>query len=85
MVDGRVILQTSEDWTPRRAARRSPPARSSRSRLTICVDGGALAPTVIFQPGPRQSIDGSATTKDKLIVVISDNVRGPRGGVYACG
>ncbi|TPG43641.1 S9 family peptidase [Sphingomonas koreensis] len=79
MVDGRVIIQTSEDWT---AGGKAIPAGALVSvTLADLQNGGALTPTVIFQPGPRQSIDGAAPTRDKLLVVYSDNVRG-RAATY---
>ncbi|MCM8730323.1 prolyl oligopeptidase family protein [Hephaestia sp. GCM10023244] len=80
MVAGRVLFQTSEDWTPEGAA--TIPAGALVSvTLDDLGNGGALAPHVVFQPGPRQSIDGVATTKDTVILAYSDNVRG-RAAVY---
>jgi prolyl oligopeptidase len=79
MVDGRVVFQTSENWT---ANGKTIPAGGLVSvSLADMADGGTLTPTVIFQPGPRQSVDGAAPTRDKLLVVYSDNVRG-RAAVY---
>ncbi|MGN6278068.1 MAG: prolyl oligopeptidase family serine peptidase [Sphingomonas sp.] len=79
MIAGRVLFQTSEDWT---AAGKTIPAGALVSvDLADMQDGGALTPTVIFQPGPRQSVVGAAPTKDKLVVVTSDNVRG-RAAIY---
>jgi prolyl oligopeptidase len=79
MIAGRVLFQTSEDWT---AAGKTIPAGALVSvPLAQLQAGGALTPTVIFQPGSRQSIDGAATTRDKLLLVYSDNVRG-RAAAY---
>ena len=73
MVDGQVVIQTSEDWT---AAGKTIPAGALVSVDYRQLTGGPITPTVIFQPGPRQSIDGAATTKTKLVATILDNVRG---------
>lgn len=73
MVDGHVIIRTSEDWA---AAGRTIPAGALVSVDYRRMTGGPLAPTVIFQPGPRQSVDGAAATRTRLIVTILDNVRG---------
>ncbi|MGN6268909.1 MAG: prolyl oligopeptidase family serine peptidase [Sphingomonas sp.] len=79
MVAGRVLFQTSEDWA---AGGTTIPAGALVSvTLDDLRNGGDLNPTVVFQPGPRESIDGAAVTKDKLILVYSDNVRG-RAAVY---
>ncbi|WP_447410742.1 hypothetical protein, partial [Clostridium perfringens] len=46
--------------------------------------GGTLSPTVIFAPNPRQSVDQVVATKDRLVLVYNDNVRG-RMAVYTPG
>lgn len=80
MIDSRVIFQTSEDWT---AGGTTIAAGGLVSvSLADMKNGGTLNPTVIFQPGPRQSVDSAAPTRDKLLVVYSDNVRG-RAAVYS--
>ncbi|HEU4960761.1 MAG TPA: prolyl oligopeptidase family serine peptidase [Sphingomonas sp.] len=79
MIAGRVIFRTSEDWI---ASGTTIPAGALVSvALADLEDGGALSPTVVFQPGPRQSIDSAAPTRDTLLVAYSDNVRG-RAAVY---
>jgi prolyl oligopeptidase len=42
---------------------------------------GDLHPTLVYQPGARESLNGITTTKDALITVQLDNVRG-RAFVY---
>ncbi|MGN6620446.1 MAG: prolyl oligopeptidase family serine peptidase [Sphingomonas sp.] len=79
MIDGRVVFQTSEDWTT--AGKTVPAGALVSVSLADMEDGGALSPTVILQPGPRQSIDGASATRDKLLVAYSDNVRG-RAAIY---
>ena len=79
MVAGRVLFQTSEDWTA--GGSTIPAGALVWVALDDLRDGGDLSPKVVFQPGPRQSIDGATTTRDKLVLAYSDNVRG-RAAVY---
>ena len=73
MVNGRVILKTSEEWN---AGGRVIPAGALVSVPRTELNGGPVAPTVVFQPGPRQSIDGVAATRSRVLAVVLDNVRG---------
>jgi prolyl oligopeptidase len=70
MVDGRVIITTSEAWD-------SFPAGAVVSvPLGEIEAGGALKPVLIFAPNARQSVSGASVTKSRVIVTITDNVRG---------
>jgi prolyl oligopeptidase len=73
MVDGHVVIQTSEDWS---SAGKTIPAGALVSVDYRQLTGGPITPTVIFQPNARQSISGAAATKTKLVATILDNVRG---------
>ena len=77
MIDGQVIFSTSDPWgeIPEGAVASAPLAE---------VEKGTINPTIVFAPGPRQSVDGMALTKSKLLLVVSDNVRG-RASVYTHG
>jgi prolyl oligopeptidase len=73
MVDGKVVIQLSEDWMEG--------GRSIKAGALVSVDhtrltGEPLSPTVIFQPGPRQSVDGASVTRTRVIASVLDNVRG---------
>jgi prolyl oligopeptidase len=76
IVDGRLLLTIREDWTPA-------PGRSFKSGSLLSYDlakwkkapNGAL-PSLVFAPGPRQTLRGFAPTRNKLILTILDNVRG---------
>lgn len=74
MVDGHVIIQTSEEW--KTGGVTVPAGAVATVTLKDIEDGGELSPKVIFAPGPRQSVNGVSPTKTKLIVTINDNVRG---------
>ena len=69
LVDAQVILQTSEPWgaVPTGAIASVPLTDFTANRMT---------PTVIFAPNARQSIDGVATTRTRIVAVVTDNVRG---------
>ncbi len=77
MVDGQVIFSTSEPWG-------TVPAGAIASVPLADVERGTMTPTIIFAPNARQSVDGVAGTKSKLIAVVTDNVRG-RAMVFAHG
>ncbi|MEG3164297.1 prolyl oligopeptidase family serine peptidase [Sphingomonas sp. PB2P19] len=77
LVDGQVIFSTSEPWG-------KVPAGAIASVPLADVERGTMTPTVIFAPNARQSVDGVAGTKSKLIAVVTDNVRG-RAMVFSHG
>jgi prolyl oligopeptidase len=72
MVDGRVIISTSEDWT---TGGKTIPAGALLSVDRAQFNGGPMTPTVLFQPTPRQSLDAAAATKTRVVAFILDNVR----------
>lgn len=77
LVDGQVIFSTSEPWG-------TVPAGAIASVPLADVERGTMSPTVIFAPNARQSVDGVAGTRSKLIAVVTDNVRG-RAMVFSHG
>ena len=75
LLRGRLLFTVNEAWS---AHGTTVPAGS-----LIAVDlaaalarPSALAPTIIFFPGLRQALQGVATTRDRLVVTFTDNVRG---------
>ncbi len=81
IVDGRLLVQLSEPWQAPGGARFATDSLISydleqwkRSPLTA-------RPTLVFAPGPRQTLSGVATTEGLLLVSLLDNVRG-RAFVY---
>ncbi|MGN6155235.1 MAG: prolyl oligopeptidase family serine peptidase [Sphingomicrobium sp.] len=77
MVDGRVIIQSQEDWKPKGAAKAFP----AGSLLSVNVadlraNPAALKPVLIYAPGPREALQGAVASKDVLLVSTLDNVRG---------
>src|SRR5437868_3220570 len=83
MVDGRVIIRSQEVWS---TAGKQFPAGSllSVDLAQLKSDPAHLEPTLIYQPGPREALEGAAASKDMLLVSVLDNVRG-RTLVYRPG
>ncbi len=69
MVAGRVIFETSDPWgaIPAGAAAWVPLAE---------IEAGKATPRPLFTPTPRQAVQQVATTRDRVIVAYTDNVRG---------
>ena len=77
MVDGRVIIQTQEEWKPAGAAQAFPAGSLlSVDLAALRADPAHLKPTLIYTPGPREALQGASAARDVLLVSILDNVRG---------
>ena len=77
MVDGRVIIQSQEAWSP------SGTGKKYRAGSLLSVDLAQLRNnpqhlkvTLIYSPGPREALEGASAAKGTLLVSILDNVRG---------
>lgn len=77
MVHGQVLFQTSDPWG-------AVPAGAVASAPLADVQANAIKPVVVFAPNPRQSVDEVVTTRDQVVLVYNDNVRG-RASVYTPG
>ena len=77
LLDGRLVFQTLEDW---RGYKAGDLVAYRPDELAAETAGGADAAHLLFSPGPRQSIEQVAVTKDQVVAAIYDNVR---GGLYA--
>lgn len=82
MVDGQVLIQTSEEWTSGGVT--VPAGALASVSLKALQEGGVLTPEILFAPTPRQSIDGVVATQNRVVLSLNDNVRG-RVRVYARG
>ncbi len=69
MVDGQVTFTTSDPWG-------AVPTGSIASAPLAQVEQNRIVPTVIFSPGPRQSVEQVAETRNNVVAVVNDNVRG---------
>ncbi|MFL6844892.1 MAG: prolyl oligopeptidase family serine peptidase [Allosphingosinicella sp.] len=77
MVDGRVIIETREDWRPAGSATTFPAgALVSVDLAQLKADPAHPRPTLIYAAGPRESMQSASASKGVLIVSILDNVRG---------
>lgn len=71
LVDNQLIFSTESDWN------------GFRIGDLLAYDLGALKadtegakPYLILRPGPRESIEGTTTTRNRLVVVLNENVKG---------
>jgi prolyl oligopeptidase len=77
LVDGRVIIQSQEAWSPAGSARQFPAGTLLSVDLAqLKANPARLRPTLIYSPGPREALEGAAASKDMLLVSTLDNVRG---------
>lgn len=81
MVAGRVLIEPKEDWA---AGGKTFKAGSlvSVELSALRADPAHLKPVLVHAPGPRESIAGTAETKNRLILTTFENVRG-RMHIYA--
>jgi prolyl oligopeptidase len=77
MVNGQVVFETSEAWG-------DVPAGAVASVALKELEAGRVRPGVVFKPSSRQAVSGIDTTRDRLLVLYTDNVRG-RVAVYTPG
>jgi len=80
MVRGRILIRLSEPWTAA-GAEFAAGSLVSVELAEAIADPGALKPTAVYVPGPRETLGGTATTRDRLVVTTYENVRG-RAFVY---
>ncbi len=77
MVDGRVIIQSQEAWSPSGAGKTYPAGSLLSVDLAqLRASPQHLKPTLIYSPGPREALEGASAAKGTLLVSILDNVRG---------
>jgi len=77
MVDGQVVFETSDPWG-------AVPAGALAYVSLKDLEGGRATPKLLFAPTPRQAVSGVSGTKNTLVVLYTDNVRG-RAAVYRPG
>jgi prolyl oligopeptidase len=82
LFDGQLLVRIGQDWQA------GADGVSVREGTLVAIDlaqatahPDALKPVVVYAPGPRQSLDSAAGTKDALVVTTLDNVRG-RAALY---
>jgi len=75
MVDGQILVQLSEPW------KEGDTSIEAGALVSFDAAGAAahpdrLDPVTIFAPGPRESVGGVSTTRDRVLASIYQNVRG---------
>ncbi len=75
MLNGQVVVQLSEPWTTGTTTIKSG-GLAAFSLATALKTPDALAPVAIVEPGPRESVAGASATRSRLLVGMTDNVRG---------
>jgi prolyl oligopeptidase len=75
LIDGQVIVQLSEAWQAGATAIRAG-ALASFDAAQAAKTPNRLAPVAIFEPGPRESVQSASATRTRLLVGITENVKG---------
>jgi prolyl oligopeptidase len=74
---GRLIVSLKQDWRPTPGGRVFPQGSVvSLDLAQVRADPDHLVPTLVWAPGPRESLDAVSATRDRLILTAYDNVRG---------
>ena len=73
LVKGQLVFSINEDWE----------ARGFKSGDVLAYDLAALKrdpasakPTLVYRPGPRESVEGITFTHDRMVVALYENVKG---------
>ncbi|MGI9170824.1 MAG: S9 family peptidase, partial [Caulobacteraceae bacterium] len=80
LLDGALVFTTEQDWAfDGRSYKAGALLALNPARLaadSASARGGESAEPLIFQPGPRQSVEQVEVTKTRIVAAIYDNVRG---------
>jgi prolyl oligopeptidase len=77
LIEGRVVIETREDWKPAGSRTAFPAGALLSADLTqLRADPAHPKPSLIYAAGPREALQGVAASKGRLLVSILDNVRG---------
>jgi prolyl oligopeptidase len=76
IVDGRLLITLDEPWDAGPRLRFPTDSIVSYDLAEWVRDPNAARPSLVWAPGPRQTLSGVATTHGKLLVSVLDNVRG---------
>jgi prolyl oligopeptidase len=76
LVGGRVLVTLDVPWSPAPGLRFAADSLISYDLAEWARDPLAARPSLVWAPGPRQTLGGVATTHSRLILGILDNVRG---------
>lgn len=75
MVDDQIIVKLSEAWNASGKAIRTG-SLAAFDAAKAEADPARIMPMAVFEPGPRESVEGAAVTRDRVVASIYQNVRG---------
>ncbi len=75
LVAGQLVLTLEEDWTWQGVAY-AKGALISFDLAQLKKDGATAPATLVYTPGPRESIEQTANTRNRLLVAVYENVKG---------
>ena len=85
LIDGRVLLTIDQDWTPAGQQRSFKQGSLLEMKLAdVLQDPAHLKPAIVFQPTANEFLEGSSTTKSRLLITTLDHVQG-RAYIYTPG
>ena len=85
MVDGRVLVELRENWTPEGQTAHFVQGSLLELKLAdVLRDPAHLKPSVIFQPTEKEFLQGASTTRGHLVLTTLENVQG-RAYIYTPG
>lgn len=76
IVDGRLLLTLREDWAPAPGVAFKGGSLVSYDLAEWKRDPLSAKPSLVFAPNARQTLGSVATTRNKMLLTILDNVRG---------
>ena len=76
IIDGRVLVTLDEAWQAAPDLRFAADSLVSYDLAEWERDPLGARPSLVWAPGPRQTLGGVATTRSRLILGILDNIRG---------
>jgi prolyl oligopeptidase len=81
LIAGKLLLKLNEPWTPPNGYELSAGSLVSIELNSAETDAGHLSASVVYTPGPRESLSEVAATGSQLLLTHYDNVRG-RAALY---
>jgi prolyl oligopeptidase len=77
LLDGRLLIEIHEDWTPNPAGSKFIQGSLLAVRLAdVLQDPAHLNPTIVFAPTSDEFLNGEATTRSRLVVATLKHVLG---------
>ncbi|HEX8365773.1 MAG TPA: prolyl oligopeptidase family serine peptidase [Allosphingosinicella sp.] len=76
IVDGRLLVSLDVEWEAAPGLRFAPDSVVSYDLRQWKRDPVGARPSLVWAPGPRQTLSGLATTRNTLLITTLDNVRG---------